>query len=141
MLRIRFILIWIRIPGSGSYSESFLKSRKYQLFFLSKIYFSKKWSILLFMGKYLTLLFLNKMYDIYSYDFCGNFRDFSWFFATWIRIWIRFMEADPDPKWNGSKRIRIRNTWIFNHFKSLARSFLKTFQLNTIEFKRSCIIF
>ena len=61
----------------------------------------------------ISLIVLKKMYDILMIldDFCGQF---PWF-------WLIFCYPDPDqfhlsgsgsgwPKWNGSKRIRIRKT-------------------------------
>ena len=116
VLRIRFILIWIRIigsvswnNGSGSCSESDLKSGKYQLLFY--FFFSIKKNIFLrnmiyfviygvniYVSKHKFITVLRKKYMIFlwfSLIFVEIFHGFGWFFAT--RIWIRFIEADPDP--------------------------------------------
>ena len=80
---------WNNGSGFGSCLESYLNSRKYQLFFTS---FS------------IRNIFLHKMIcDILMIlvDSCGNF---GWFFATQIWIWIRLI------KWKGSNWIRTLNT-------------------------------
>ena len=96
VLRIRFILIWIRILGSvswnnGSGSCSKYISPKYDLF-------CYLWGKYMYMSVNVSLIVLKKMYDFLMIlvDFCENFPRFWLIFATRIRI--------------RSKRIRIRNT-------------------------------
>ena len=110
VLWIRFILIWIRIlrsvswyNGSGSCSESDLKSRKYQFkkkFYKKNISPKKIICFVIYGVNYLcplniSLIFLKKKFDILMIlvDFCGNF---PWF-------WLIFCypdpdETDPDPQ-------------------------------------------
>ena len=108
MLKIRFILIWIRIlgsvswnsgscSGSGSCSISDLKSGKYKLLFY---FFSIKNIFLRNMIRFVIYVVnfyvckhkfnsLKKMYDILMnfVDFHGNF---PWF-------WLIYCYPDPDP--------------------------------------------
>ena len=127
VLRIRFILIWIRIlrsvswnNGSGSCSKSDLKSGKYQLlcyFFFYKNIFLRNmicfviYGVNIYVSKHNLIVLRKNMYDILMIfaDFCWNF---PWF-------WLIFCYPDRDPfhwsgsgsgwpKWNGSLRIRIR---------------------------------
>ena len=97
--RIRILGSWyvekrIRILGSDTWkngSGSDLKSTKYQLFFLSKIYFSKKLCVLYFWCKYLCPLIKQKftiwdqIYDIFMigwFDFVENYPLF------WLIIFL-----------------------------------------------------
>ena len=80
--------------GSGSCTISDLQSGKYQLLFLQNMIYFVSYGVNIYVSKHKFNRF-EKMYEILMIlvDFCGNFHDFGWIFATRIR----FIEADPDP--------------------------------------------
>ena len=130
MLRIRFILIWIRIrilgsvswnnvSGSGSCSKSDLKSGKYQLFFyffFDKKYISPKYGLFCYLyGKYLCS---KHKFNSFEKDvwYSKYFGGFWWKFSMILVDLLLPGSGSGWPKWNGSKRIRICNTdfdWFF----------------------------
>ena len=119
---------WNNWSGSGSWSESDLKSRKYPLFFLLKIYFAKKWFLLLFMG--LIFMFVKHKFNIfekknvwYSYDFgwfLWTFYDFGWFlwkfhdFGRFFATRIRNTAVNDCKRYTMVKAINKRWWWLCN---------------------------
>ena len=113
MLRIRFILIWIRILGSvswnnGSGSKSDLKSEKYQLmfyfFFYKKNIFLRNMICFVIYG---VSIYVSK-HKLNSFEKNLWYYDFRWFSWKFSMILADFLL--PGSGSVSLKRIRIRLT-------------------------------